>query len=315
TADLYTDAAAADLAYLKKSVRLVPASHARDGCVGVPVVRLRKTADGAFELDASFVPPSVSLGASPPLLTALSQLQEALAAKLHMLRAHHREPTRDSVEFRSGDVASFWLLHTVSSAHAQLGHYLRNAGLHPERLFEQLLHLAGALMTYSPRHTHGDLPAYTHDDPGTAFGALDALIRQLLDTVISSRCQILPLAEARPSYFHVHLHGALLSERAALYLAVRADMAPLELVEAVPLRFKMGAPDNVEKHVLSAMPGVRLHHVTQVPAAIPIRPGAHYFALECKGELFEAMTKSQSACVYVPAGIAGVGIDLLVLAP
>ena len=45
-----------------------------------------------------------------------------------------------------------------------------------------------------------------------------------------------------------------------------------ELVEVVPLRFKVGAPDDVEKLVLSAMPGVRLAHAPQVPAAVPVRP-------------------------------------------
>ncbi|HCY62717.1 MAG TPA: hypothetical protein DHV59_07790 [Oxalobacteraceae bacterium] len=35
-------------------------------------------------------------------------------------------------------------------------------------------------------------------------------------------------------------------------------MPPAELVEAVPQRIKIGAPDDVEKIVSSAMPGVCL---------------------------------------------------------
>jgi predicted component of type VI protein secretion system len=37
-----------------------------------------------------------------------------------------REPSRNVIEFRSGDVSSFWLLHTVSTSAAALMHYVRN---------------------------------------------------------------------------------------------------------------------------------------------------------------------------------------------
>jgi len=48
---------------------------------------------------------------------------------------------------------------------------------HPERLFEQLLGLAGSLMTFSKTHTLSDLPVHQHDAPGPAFAQLHAIIR------------------------------------------------------------------------------------------------------------------------------------------
>ena len=55
---------------------------------------------------------------------------------------------------------------------------------------------------------------------------------------------------------------------------MQAALAPAALAEAVPQRFKLGAPDDVDKLVLSATGGVRLVHAPQVPAAIPVRPDA-----------------------------------------
>ena len=81
--------------------------------------------------------------------------------------------------------------------------------------------------------------------------------------------------------------------------------------EVVPLRVKVGAPDDVEKCVLSAMPGAKLSHAPQVPAAIPVRPDTYYFAIENRGVLYEQMLKAQSIAVYVPAGIRDLQLELI----
>jgi type VI secretion system protein ImpJ len=41
---------------------------------------------------------------------------DALQAKVSAPYVHHREPSRHVIEFRSGDMSSFWLLHTASTA-------------------------------------------------------------------------------------------------------------------------------------------------------------------------------------------------------
>ena len=47
-------------------------------------------------------------------------------------------------------------------------------------------------MTFSKHHTLDSLPSYDHGHPGPAFAALDNIIRDLLDTVISTRYVPLP---------------------------------------------------------------------------------------------------------------------------
>jgi type VI secretion system protein ImpJ len=217
-----------------------------------------------------------------------------------------REPSRNVIEFRSGEVSSFWLLHTVSTAAATLMHYVRNPELHPERLFEALLALAGAMMTYSKQYALIHLPGYRHGDPAQCFTALDRIIRDLLDTVFS-----IALAEEKPSYHLGKLDSGKIDQRTTLYLAVCASLPALELVEVVPLRVKVGAPDDVEQCVLSAMPGVKITHAPQVPAAISVQPDTYYFALEAKGMLYEQMLKAQSISIYVPSGIRDLRLSLI----
>ena len=311
TPDLYTHAASAQLSYLKKTVRLVSEFEPRDSYVHFPLVRLRRAATGGFELDASFLAPSLSVRSAPPLFHQLRRLLDALQAKVSALYGHHREPSKNVIEFRSGDMSSFWLLHTASTAYASLSHYYQHPSLHPERLYEQLLALAGGLMTFSKSWTLGDLPAYSHADPGPGFDTLYQIIRELLDTVISSKYFAIALREVKPSYHHGMLDSQKIDDKTTFYLAVSAELPASEIVDIVPLRFKVGAPDDVEKFVLSAMPGVRLQHAPQVPAAVPVRPDAVYFSIEARGQMYERMLQAQSISIYVPGGMQDLKLDLV----
>jgi type VI secretion system protein ImpJ len=310
-ADLYTQAVEADVSFLRSAVRLMSDLEPLGAFECIPVIRLRRVVTGGFEPDTSFIPPGLSINSAPALRAMLDRLLDALQAKVQSLQGHMREPSRNVIEFRSGDVSSFWLLHTVSASAAALMHYVRNPQLHPERLFESLLALAGAMMTYSKQYALIDLPSYQHDDPAQCFSALDHIIRDLLDTVISTKYFSIALAEEKPSYHLGKLDSGKIDQRTTLYLAVSAALPALELVEVVPLRVKVGAPDDVEKCVLSAMPGVKLTHAPQVPAAIPVQPDTYYFALEGKGMLYEQMLKAQSISIYVPSGIRDLRLNLI----
>lgn len=309
--DHFTDAAQADITFLKASVKLVANSEPRDQYMSVPLVRIRRTATSGFEIDESFVPPSLAIEASPLLHQRLRQLIEALQAKVSALYGFHREPTKNIIEFRSGDVASFWLLHTASAAFAALTHLYQHPALHPERLFQELLRLAGQLMTFSKGYALADLPVYRHDDPGPAFDQLDGILRDLLDTVISTRYFAIALDEVRPSFHLGRIDSGKIDDKTTFFLSVTAGMPTVELVEAVRARFKVGAPEDVDKLVLSAMPGVRLTYTPQVPPAIPVRPGACYFALETRGALYDRMLQAQSAMIYAPSGIDDLKLDLI----
>ena len=311
TADMYTQSATQELSYLHQAVRLVSDQEPLGGYERIPLTRLRRVVSGGFEMDPSFIPPSLSVAASARMKIQLEQLMDALQAKVNALQGHMREPSRNVIEFRSGDVSAFWLLHTASTAGAQLMHYQRHPALHPERLFEGMLGLAGALMTYSKSRSLATLPKYEHDEPGKCFTELDAIIRELLDTVISARYFSIVLNEEKTCYHKGQLDSGKIDQKTTLYLAVGAAMPALELVAAVPLRFKVGAPDDVEQCVLSALPGVKMSHAPQVPAAIPIRPDTCYFALENKGVLYEQMLKAQSITIYAPANMRELRLELI----
>jgi type VI secretion system protein ImpJ len=313
SADWFTSAVQADVPTLQRRLRLVSDLEPRDHLVTMPLLRLHRQAVGAFALDGQFMPPAVSLAAAPHLRFLLRRLLDVLQAKVDALYGTHREPSKHVIEFRSGDIASFWLLHTCSSAFTGLSHLHHHPLLHPERLFERLLELAGALMTFSRSYGLADLPVYRHELPGPSFLKLDQIVRDLLETVISTRSFAIAMNEVRPSYYQGRLDSEKIDHRTRFYLGVQAGLQPSELVEVMPLRLKIGAADDVEKMVLSAIAGVRLTHAPQVPVAIPVRPGHYYFAIEPRGALYERMLQSRVVTLYAPSGLPDLELELFAL--
>jgi type VI secretion system protein ImpJ len=168
-------------------------------------------------------------------------------------------------------------------------------------------------MTFSKSFTLADLPSYQHAQPGTGFARLETIIQELLETVISTRYFAIALRESKPSFHAGVLASDKITPQTSLVLGVKAALPPAELVDTIPMRFKAGAPDDVEKLVLSAMSGIRLTHLPQVPAAIPVRPGCYYFELDGKSPLYERMLKAQSVTVYAPAGTPDLELELFAL--
>jgi type VI secretion system protein ImpJ len=311
--DWFTGAAQAELAVLRRSLRLLPDGDPRGHLVSVPLLRVRRSGTGAFELDARFIPPALSIAAVPALVSLLRRLMDTLQAKVDALYGFHREPSKHVIEFRSGDVASFWLLHTASSAYAGLSHLHHHPELHPERLYQRLLELAGALMTFSKRFSLANLPAYSHEAPERAFTEIDHMLRELLETVISTRYFAIALEQVKPSFFNGRIDSQKVTASTTLILAVQAGLPAAEVIDIIPVRLKAGAPDDVDKLVLSAMAGVRLTHMPQVPAAIPVRPGAYYFQLDSRGPLYERMLQAQTLTLYAPSGIPELNLELYAL--
>lgn len=315
TPDLYTEALDAGIVYLAKQARLLSHLAPRSGYVSFPVLRLRRRNGGGFEIDPKFVAPSLSVGAARTLTRQLQALMQRLQAKIDALYAAQREPSKDVV-VQGGDASSFALLQTISAGCATLHHHAQCRGFHPERLFQDLLGLAGGLMAFSRKVSVKDLPGYDHEQPGPAFARLDAILRDLVDMVISSKYLAIPLVQdaARPSYFEGRLPDGI-DQKTMLCLGVRADIPALELVAMAPARFKVAAPDDVGRLVASALPGVELVHLPQVPAAIPVRPSTYYFALQGKGPLYATMLQRQVASVYVPSGIRDLDLELFAVMP
>lgn len=101
----------------------------------MPVGKLKRQSSGIFELDRKFIPPILQVEASETLNSNLRRTLNIIKAKIKTIQNNNRENEQKLIEFRSGDIISFWLVNALNTAHAGLNHLLQNPQVHPERLF------------------------------------------------------------------------------------------------------------------------------------------------------------------------------------
>jgi len=315
TLDLYTDALSTNISYMRKKLRLLSHFDVRDAYECVPVVKIRRKADSSFEIDSTFMAPCLSVDADPAMSEMLRELLGKLTARAEALYRVQRQPRGHAIEAHVGDVGSFAMLTTVSAANAALAHCAKAGHCHPERLFDKLTELAGALMAFSRKYAISDLPAYNHENPAPAFGVLNAVISELLNAVVSSRYVVIPISVDRAlgPYHQGKIDSMLTEQKAGLYLAVSADMPGLRLVAEVPRQLKVASPNDIDALVRNALSGMHLVHMAQVPMEVPVRPNTYYFSIDNRGELYESMIKAQAIAIYAPATFQDLRLELFAI--
>ena len=318
THDLFTDATVANITLLRRRAEFklfefgIEPNHELDGFLYLPVAKVKRQSSGNFEFDRKFIPPILHIDACETLISGLKRNLNIIKAKIKTIQSNNRENEQKLIEFRSGDIVSFWLVNALNTAYTTLNHLLQYPHSHPERLFFELLRLTGSLLTFSTAYEVDQLPQYKHHQLQESFYQLDVILRDLLDTIISNRYLSIALKEARPSYWIGSLESDKITRDTRLYIAVSSGMMQThELVKFVPLRFKVGNSRDVEQRVIAALPVIPLHHLMQVPTAIPVRSGVSYFEIEPNNDLYQQMLDAESICIYIPAGFQDISIELI----
>jgi type VI secretion system protein ImpJ len=278
---------------------------------GEEISGIVKDATGQWAISHDFYPPATTVSAISELQQSLRRLLDILLVKSQSLSGSHRERAKSVVEYGSTDISSFWLLHSVNRNFARLRHLSLCQPLHPEELYVALAEFCGELQTFSTLYSLADIPPYRHDQLQQVFPVLDRQIRELLETVISARYTVIPLHSPKPSFHIGRLESDRLLENVDFYLSVHSELPASQVIDNVPLKMKIGAPDDVEKILNSALRGVAIHHAAQTPSAVPVRVGNHYFAFEPHGDIFSRMLQSRSICIYMPQTLSNLTLELI----
>ena len=303
------------IAYAKSNLRLLFADELREGYSAIKVAALERTATGQLKLSETYIPPALNLRASGWLENMLRQLVEILITKSSSLGEQRRQRTTSLADFTTSEVAVFWLLHTVNSAIPGLSLLFRTRIVHPERLYFEMAELAGKLMTFTPDRHPKDIVRYEHEDLYLTFSLLSQEIRDLLETVIPTRCVAIPLEKVRESLYAGRILDDRLLKEAGFFLGVRAEIPEGQLIERVPRVIKVASRDTIDVVIGSALPGVTLTHASPPPAPIPLRPKFHYFALDSNGIFWERIAGSKALAVYVPDELKDETVELYAVKP
>lgn len=277
-----------------------------------PVARLIRDDQGAWCIDPAYVPPLLSFGAHEGLLSQLDNLLTQLSAKRQRLMGMRRESNQRMADFAVADVSLFWLLNALNTYQPVLTDLLAFPTRHPEQVYQQLIKLAGSLLTFSLEHDIDKVPAYRHDQLQSVFPPLMHTLSLLLEASLPSRVIALVLEEKGANRWQVTLNEPRLRERdgADFYLSVRCRLAAAQLQDQFPRLCKVGTPDEVNNLINAALDGVPLQPLSHVPAAIPLRLENQYFALDLGHAKGQAMLDEGVCAFYVPSTLADVKLEL-----
>lgn len=277
-----------------------------------PVARLVRDGQGRACLDEAFVPPLLSFAGHPGLQVQLDNLLTQLASKRQRLMGMRRESNQRMADFAVADVSLFWLLNALNTYQPVLADFKASPARHPEQVYQELVKLAGALLTFSLEHDVDAIPAYRHEDLETVFPPLMQMISTLLEASLPSRVIALELERVIPGRWQVTFNDPRLREADAadFYLSVRCREAPAQLQAQFPRLCKVGTPDDVDQLINAALDGVPLQPLSHVPAAIPLRLENQYFALDFAHPSGQAVLAEGVCAFYVPATLPDVKLEL-----
>ena len=297
----------------RRNLRLLVSGESLTGTTAMPLARVRRATNGAIELDPSFIPPVIALGASPVLLAMARRIVELLAARSHELSAMRRQRNVAVADFGVSDVTNFWLLYTVNTHLPRVRHLHETQRTHPAALFTALLELAGTLTTFGDGGLE-DLPEYTHGDLTTSFGRLQELIVTLLDTSVPQHYVTLPLRRTRATVYEAALQEERFFTASQMYIAVAAG-GDADVARRVPQMLKVSSSDAIERLIRTAVGGITLRHVPKPPRAVPIKLNYEYFSVERTGEDWDAIRMSRKIAVYAPKDLSEPEMEVVLLLP
>lgn len=297
----------------RKNFRLLAEGEMREGVSSLRVARVKRTPAGLYQADPYFVPPLIEYSASECLVSILRRLIEILSAKSSQLSGGRRQKNQSLADFTASDIANFWLLHTINTNFPALNHLFEMKRSHPERLFDAMLRLAGALTTFSSDIHPRDLPRYDHDGLSFCFSDLDDKLRLLLETVVPSNFVALPLKLIQQAVYGTSISDDKYLKNTKMYLAVHAEMNQGELIQKTPQLVKVCSASHIEHLVRQALPGVPLTHVAAPPSSIPVKLNYQYFSLSQGGAAWEAIGRARNFAAYVPGDFPDPQLELIIL--
>jgi len=290
------------------NLRLMLARDANEGYTTVGVARIvERRADGRVVLDQNYVAPMLHVMAHAVLDGYLREVHGMWHQRGEALAARMVQPGRAGV----GEIVDFLLLQTVNRHQPQFAHLHRLPVLHPERLYDQLLGLAGELSTFREQRRPVAYPEYRHDDLAGCFRTVMADLRQSLSMVLEQTAIPLDLQDRNHGYRVAIIGDVELLRTASFVLAVNAQMPSEALRARFPTQVKIGPAERMRDLVNLQLPGVTLRALPVAPRQIPYHAGFTYFELETRGnELWRQLETSGGLAMHIAGEFPGLSLEL-----
>ncbi|MDE2147429.1 MAG: type VI secretion system baseplate subunit TssK [Burkholderiales bacterium] len=289
------------------NLRLMLARDANEGYTVLGALRVvERRADGRAVLDSAYVPPMLHAPAQPVLDGYLREVHGMLHQRGEALGSRLAQPGRAG----TGEIVDFLLLQVINRFEPLFAHLQRLPVLHPERLYDLCLGLAGELSTFREQRRPVPYPEYRHDDLAGCFRAVMVDLRQSLSMVLEQTAIPIELQERKYGIRVAIVADVELLRNAMFVLAVNAQMPGEALRMRFPTQVKIGPAERIRDLVSLQLPGVALRALPVAPRQIPYHAGYTYFELETRGnELWKQLEASGGLAMHIAGEFPGLALE------
>jgi type VI secretion system protein ImpJ len=249
----------------------------KPGFVSLPAAKLVEVHDKTLIFDEKFAPPLLLVGAHATVEGWLDRVIGWIGAKLDELARYASDPTAGG-GLQSADYLMLQMLNRESPV---LAHFRRTRSVHPERLYEELLRVAGELATFAtPERRAREYETYVHDDLEKSFAPVLRDIQDFLSAQLDRRAIRLELIERAPNAYVSTIKDRTLFRNASFILEVSARRPLNEIQSSLPAYLKVGPNTKMNEIVHAHLPGVPLVHLPTPPPQIRAITDHVYFYLD-----------------------------------
>jgi type VI secretion system protein ImpJ len=289
-------------------LRLALADEVAEGHVTLGIARVvERRPDNTVVLSRTYCPPALDCRAAPRLAHFIDELAGLLGQRAAALADRLGQPQSHG----AAEIAEFLLLQLVNRAEPLFMHLSSVGGLHPERLYRELLRLAGELASF----TQGDrrpprFATYRHGDLYGTFQPLMDYLRRALSSVIEPQAIAIPLEPGQFGMYVGRIPEPGLLRTASFVLAAGADLQPDELSASLPAKMKVGPVERIHDLVTLQLPGIALRPLPVAPRQLPFHAGRGYFALDASDTLWSELSASAGIALHVAGDFPGLHLEL-----
>jgi type VI secretion system protein ImpJ len=278
----------------------------------IKIAEVELAPDGKFMLSKRFIPPCLSIAASENLARLANELLQLLIGKSVDLTERRRQQPTGQIEYTAADIDNLWRLQTLNTFIPLLIHHLNVTRSHPETLYATLLMLAGQLTTFSTAADVDlrDFRKYDHNNLTDCFIELDANVRKLLEGGAIDVPKVPLEKRAEGKWVSQKLEDQLLQTR-QFYLMCSGDVPERKVIDELPGRIKIAAPEIIDALIAAALPGLGVSYMPRPPVGLPFRAGLHYFRFDKTGPHWEKICQSHKIAIFVSAEFASLKIELI----
>jgi type VI secretion system protein ImpJ len=281
----------------------------KPGFVNLLCARIIEVNDNTIVFDERFAPPVLVVAAHATVTGWLDRVIGWVETKLDELARFASDP-RSGSGLQSVD---YFVLQMLNREIPALRHMRRSKYTHPERLYVELLRLAGELATYSTRERRAnEYPAYDHDNPSVTFAPVLADIQRFLSVDIS-RAIRLEIVEKAANAFLATVTDRNLFRASTFVLEVAAQRSLTELQTQFPALFKVGPNTRMNDIVHAHLPGIALIHLPTPPAQIRAITTHVYFALDRMSPLWPEFSTASGIGMHFSGDWPGLELNLWVV--